>query len=155
MFSLYIHLISTTQQVLLFTKFTIFGVCLQSFLLMRGNVNTKKNTKLVLATKRVCHRYGGNDSNKCLEKFYISARKQDGRHNKKSLTSICAALDHNLQNPPYSRPFFIFGDRLFSGANKTLNNLKTLSKTNEIVPNVHKSPLQRITLKNCLKKRSS
>ena len=88
--------------------------------------------------------------NKCLEKLYVSARKQDGTHyNKKSLTSIRSALDRHLRNPPYNKPFSIIGDSSFSGANKTLNNLlKTLAKTGKIAPSVHKSPLTKKQIPN-------
>ena len=81
--------------------------------------------------------------NKCLQKFYLSARKRDGSfYNKKSLTAIRAALDRHLRSPPFSKPFSITGDSQFNDANTSLNNfLKTLSKSGEIAPTVHKQPL--------------
>ena len=43
--------------------------------------------------------------NKCLQKFYLSARKRDGTfYNKKSLTAIRAALDRHLRSPPLNKP---------------------------------------------------
>ena len=48
--------------------------------------------------------------NKCLQKFYLSARRRDGTfYNKKSLTAIRAALDRHLRSPPLNKPFFIIG----------------------------------------------
>ena len=81
--------------------------------------------------------------NKCLQKFYLSARKRDGSfYNKKSLTAIRVALDRHLRNPPFSKPFSIIGDSQFNDANASLNNfLKTLSKSGQIAPTVHKQPL--------------
>ena len=79
--------------------------------------------------------------NKCLQKFYVSARKRDGSfYNKKSLTAIRAALDRHLKSPPLNKPFSIVGDTQFTEANKTLSNfLKTLSKCGE--PTKHKQTL--------------
>ncbi|CAH3172119.1 unnamed protein product [Porites lobata] len=84
--------------------------------------NTKKATKFGLAL------------NKCLQKFYLSARKRDGSYyNKKSLIAIRAALDRHLKSPPFSKPFSIVGDSHFNEANKSLSNfLKTLSKSGQI-----------------------
>ena len=81
--------------------------------------------------------------NKCLQKFYLSARKRDGSfYNKKSLTAIRAALDRHLRSPPFSKPFSIIGDSQFNDANTSLDNfLKTLSKSGQIAPTVHKQPL--------------
>jgi len=81
--------------------------------------------------------------NKCLQKFYLSARKRDGTfYNKKSLTAIRAALDRHLRGPPLNKPFSIIGDPLFNEANKTLSNyLKTLSKRGDIAPTAHKQAL--------------
>lgn len=81
--------------------------------------------------------------NKCLQKFYVSARKRDGSfYNKKSLTAIRAALDRHLKSPPLNKPFSIVGDTQFTEANKTLSNfLKTLSKSGDISPTVHKQAL--------------
>ena len=78
--------------------------------------------------------------NKCLQKFYLSARKRDGSYyNKKSLIAIRAALDRHLKSPPFSKPFSIVGDSHFNEANKSLSNfLKTLSKSGQITPTVHK-----------------
>ena len=81
--------------------------------------------------------------NKCLQRFYLSARRRDGTfYNKKSLTAIRAALDRHLRSPPLNKPFSIIGDPLFTEANKTLSNyLKTLSKRGDIAPTVHKQAL--------------
>ena len=81
--------------------------------------------------------------NKCLQKFYLSARKRDGSYyNKKSLIAIRAALDRHLKSPPLSKPFSIVGDSHFNEANKSLSNfLKTLSKSGQIAPTVHKQAL--------------
>ena len=81
--------------------------------------------------------------NKCLQKFYLSARRRDGTiYNKKSLTAIQAALDRHLRSPPLSKPFSIIGDPLFTEANKTLSNyLKTLSRRDNIAPTAHKQAL--------------
>lgn len=81
--------------------------------------------------------------NKCLQKFYLSARRRDGTfYNKKSLTAIRAALDRHLRSPPLNKPFSIIGDPLFTEANKTLSNyLKTLSKRGGIAPTAHKQAL--------------
>ena len=48
--------------------------------------------------------------NKCLQKFYLSARRQDGTfYNKNSLTAIRAALDRHLRSPLLNKPFSIIG----------------------------------------------
>ena len=80
---------------------------------------------------------------KYLQKFYLSARKRDGSfYNKKSLTAIRAALDRHLRSPPFSKPFSIVGDSQFNDANTSLSNfLKTLSKSGQIAPTMHKQPL--------------
>ena len=81
--------------------------------------------------------------NKCLQKFYLSARRRDGTfYNKKSLTTIRAALDQHLRSPPLNKPFSIIGDPLFTEANKSLSNyLKTLSKRGDIALTAHKQAL--------------
>ena len=81
--------------------------------------------------------------NKCLQKFYLSARRRHGTfYSKKSLTAIRAALDRHLRSPPLNKPFSITGNHLFTEANKTLSNyLKTLSKRGEIAPTAHKQAL--------------
>jgi len=44
--------------------------------------------------------------NKSLQMFYLSARKRDGSfYNKKTLTSIRAALDRHLRSPPFLNHF--------------------------------------------------
>ena len=80
---------------------------------------------------------------KCLQKFYLSARRRDGTfYNKKSLTAIRAALDRHLRSPPLNKPFSIIGDPLFTEANKSLSNyLKTLSKRADIARTAHKQAL--------------
>jgi len=46
--------------------------------------------------------------NKCLQKFFLSARKRDGSfYNKKSLTAIRAAFDNHLRSPTLYKPFSI------------------------------------------------
>ena len=81
-----------------------------------------------------------SELNKCLQKFYLSARKRDGSfYNKKSLTAIRAALDRHLRSPPFSKPFSIIGDSQFNDANISLSNfLKTLSRSGQIAPTMRK-----------------
>ena len=83
--------------------------------------------------------------NKCLRKFYLSARKHDGGfYSKTSLVSIRAAIDRFLRDEPHNKPFSIIGSPEFTEANKALNSfLKTLSKSGDIRPTVHKNPLTR------------
>ena len=51
-------------------------------------------------------------------------------------------MDRHLRGPPFSKPFYIIGDSQFNDANTSLNNfLKTLSKSGQIAPTVHKQPL--------------
>ena len=81
--------------------------------------------------------------NKCLRKFYMSARKKDGGYyNKATLTSIRAAIDRHLCNEPHNKPFSIISDSQFTEANKALNSfLKTLSKSGQICSTVHQPAL--------------
>jgi len=81
--------------------------------------------------------------NKCLRKFYMSARKRDGSYyNKATLTSIRAAIDRHSRNEPNNTPFLIIGDSEFTEAKKALNSLlKSLSKSGEICSAVHKPAL--------------
>ena len=83
------------------------------------------------------------EMNNCLSKFYLSARKQDGSHYKKtSLLSIRAALDRYLRSPPINKKFFICDTIQFNEANKALNSyLKHLASTGKIAGTVHKNPL--------------
>ena len=83
--------------------------------------------------------------NKCLQKFYVAARKKDGNYyNRKSLTAIRAAIDRHLRSPPLSKPFSIVADTQFKEANKTLSNvLKNLSKNGEISGTKHKGAVTR------------
>jgi len=78
----------------------------------------------------------------CLAKFYVSPRKTDGSHYKKtSLLSIRAALDRHLKAPPNNKKFSICDNYMFSHANKTLNAyLKHLLSAGEIAGTVHKEP---------------
>ena len=97
-------------------------------------------------TERVCNsiwRMSPPELNKCLQKFYLSARKRDGSfYNKKSLTAILAALDRHLRSLSFSKPFSLVGDSQFNDANTFLRNfLKTLSKSGQIAPTKHKQPL--------------
>lgn len=80
--------------------------------------------------------------NKCLSKFYVSARKQDGSFYKKSsLLAIRAAIERYLKSPPFNKPFSIC-DQQFNEANTTLNSyLKHLSSTGKIAGTVHKPAL--------------
>ena len=84
-----------------------------------------------------------DELNKCLRKFYMEARKQDGSYyNKATLTSIRAAIDRHLRSEPNNKPFSIIGDSEFTEANKALNSLlKSLSKSGEICSTVHKPAL--------------
>ena len=81
--------------------------------------------------------------NKCLEKFYLSARKRGGSfYNKKSITAIRAALDRHLRSSPFSKPFSVIGDCQFNDANTSLNSfLKTFRKSCQIAPTMHKQTL--------------
>ena len=83
--------------------------------------------------------------NKCLQKFYVAARKKGGNYyNRKSLTAIRAAIDSHLRSPPLSKPFSIVADSQFKEANKTLSNfLKNLSKNGEISGTKHKGAVTR------------
>lgn len=84
-----------------------------------------------------------DEMNKCLSKFYVSARKKDGSHYKKSsLLSIRAALDRHLKATPFNKKFSICDTALFSEANKTLSSyLKQLVSQGKIAGTVHKIPL--------------
>ena len=81
--------------------------------------------------------------NKCLRKFYMSARKQDGGYyDEAALTSIRSAIDRHLRNEPHNKPFSIISDSQFTEANKALNSfLKTLSKSCQICSTVQKPAL--------------
>lgn len=81
--------------------------------------------------------------NKCLSKFYLSARKQDGSHYKKtSLLSIRAALDRYLRSPPLNKKFSICDGIQFNEANTALNSyLKHLASSGKIAGTIHKNPL--------------
>ena len=87
--------------------------------------------------------------NKCLSKFYVSARKQDGSFYKKtSLLSIRAAIDRHLKAAPHNKRFSISDQALFSEANKTLSSyLKHLAREGKIATTVHKVPLTADTVK--------
>ena len=51
-------------------------------------------------------------------------------------------VDRHLRSPPFSKPFSIVGDSQFNDANTSLSNfLKTLSKSGQIAPTMHKQPL--------------
>ena len=85
------------------------------------------------------------EMNDCLSKFFLSARKQDGSHYKKtSLLSIRAAIDRYLRSPLFNKKFSICdhdGIR-FNEANKALNfYLKHLASTGKIARTIHKNPL--------------
>ena len=81
--------------------------------------------------------------NKCLSMFYLSARKQDGSHYKKtSLMLIRAALDRYLRSPLLNKTFSICDGIQFNKANKALNSyLKHLASTGKIAGIIHKNPL--------------
>lgn len=83
--------------------------------------------------------------NRCLRKFYVSARKQDGGfYNKATLTSIRSAIDRHLRNEPNNKKFSIISSPEFTEANKALNSfLKNLSKTGQIRSTIHKPPLSK------------
>ena len=79
----------------------------------------------------------------CLSKFYLSVRKQDGSHYKKtSLLSIRAALDRYLRSPPLNKKFSICDGIQFNETKKALNSyLKHLVSAGKITGTIHKSPL--------------
>ena len=83
------------------------------------------------------------EMNNCFSKFYLWARKQDGRHYKKtSPLSIRAALDRYLRSLPINKKFSICDTIQFNEANKALNSyLKHLASTGKIAGTVHKNPL--------------
>ena len=83
--------------------------------------------------------------NKCLQKFYVAARKKAGNYyNRKSLTAIRASIDRHLRRAPLSKPFSIVSDSQFKEANKTLSNfLKYLSNNGEISGTKHKGAVTR------------
>ena len=83
------------------------------------------------------------EMNNCFTKLYLSGRKQDGRHYKKtSPLSIRAALDRYLRSPPINKKFSICDTIQFNEANKALNSyLKHLASTGKIAGTVHKNPL--------------
>lgn len=83
------------------------------------------------------------EMNNCLSKFYLSARRQDGSHYKKtSLLSIRAALDRYLRSPPLNKKFSICDGIQFNEANKALNSyLKHLASTGKIAGTIHKNPV--------------
>ena len=62
---------------------------------------------------------------------------------RQSLTAIRAALDRHLRSPPFFKPSVsIVGDSQFNDANTSLSNfLKTLGKSGQIAPTMHKQPL--------------
>ena len=92
------------------------------------------------------------EMNKCLSKFYVSVRKQDGSFYKKtSLLSIRAALDRQLKSPPYNKKFSICDGHLFSEANQTLNSHLLVSDV-KIAGTVHKNPLTSETIKKLYEK---
>ena len=91
--------------------------------------------------------------NKCLSKFYLSARKQDGSHYKKtSLLSIRAALDRYLRSPPLNKKFSICDGIQFNEANKAVSSyLKHLASTGKL-PGQSTRILWRLKLsKSCLR----
>ena len=50
--------------------------------------------------------------------------------------------DRHLRSSAYPNPFSIIGDSKFNDANTSLSNfLKTLSKSGQIAPTMHKQPL--------------
>ena len=83
------------------------------------------------------------EMNKCLSKFYVSARKKDGSNYKKtSLMSIRAALDHHLWSEPHNKTYSICDAVVFNEANKTLYAyLKHLVESGKIAGTVHKNSL--------------
>jgi len=78
-----------------------------------------------------------------LSKFYLSARKQDGSHYKKtSLLSIRVVLEYYLHSPPLNMKFSISDRIQFNEANKVLHSyLKHLASTSKIAGTIHKNSL--------------
>ena len=59
---------------------------------------------------------------KCLEKFYLGARQNDGNYYKaSSLKSIRAGLDRLLQSPKLKKLYSIISDPEFLQENKALD----------------------------------
>ena len=72
----------------------------------------------------------------------VSEKKRRQLLQQKSLTAIRAALDRRLRSPPFSKPFSIIGDSQFNDVNTSLHNfLKTLSRSSQIAPTMHKQRL--------------
>ena len=82
--------------------------------------------------------------NSCLKKFYVSCRKQDGSHYKKtSIKAIRAAVDRFLRDK-HKKTFSIVTDPEFKGANAVLDAfVKDLRKTGKIAGTVHKKSITR------------
>lgn len=78
--------------------------------------------------------------NKCLRKFYMFVRKQDGLYyNKVMFILIRVVIDRYLCNELNSKLFLIIGDSEFIEVNKVFNFLlKFLSKLGEICFMVYK-----------------
>ena len=93
--------------------------------------------------------------NNCLSKFYLSARKQDGSHYKKtSLLSIRAALHRYLRSTPLNKKFSICDGIQFDEANKAFNScLKYLASIGKIAATIHKNPLTTEIVQKLLKAR--
>ena len=83
------------------------------------------------------------EMNKCLSKFYVSARKKYGSNYKKtSLMSIRAAMGRHLRSEPHNKTYSICDAVVFNEANKTLHAyLKHLVGSGKIAGTVHKNPL--------------
>ena len=93
--------------------------------LLRKKITHKDGDDFLTITSFICQNYfsGWFSLANCLEKFFATARRNDGKiHNKKSLTSTQAAIDQYLQSPSLSKRFSILGDSQFSEANRALLN---------------------------------
>ena len=91
--------------------------------------------------------------NNCLSKFFLSARKQEGSHYKKtSLLSIRAALDRYLRSPPLNKKFSICDGIQFNEANKALNSyLEHLASTGKILGQFKRVLWQLNLSRSCLR----
>ena len=62
------------------------------------------------------------DLNDCLKVFYAAVKQKDGKDFKiSSLSTIRAAIERYLKQPPINKPWFNVGATAFETANKVLS----------------------------------
>ena len=76
-----------------------------------------------------------------LAQFYVELRKVDGKYySKVSYTSIRAAIQRHLQNPPWNVTYTILSDAIFLHSNQVLKGVfKTLTEMGECTTTHYKS----------------